>query len=145
MSSSAAAPHEKTASVSNVENLVALLSQASEEVLIPDAQGPSATVEIEKVALAYNRLQTASCLDAMMKVASFEEKAKAEGYTNEQIEEVLSKTSAKKTLENLPILVAISGGLTKTEDKNSRPKYPKKKPTMDQLLGRIPVTRNLGW
>lgn len=136
----AATGSEKTASP-DVTNLATLLAGATESVDVA-AEAGTTGVEFEKAAMSLNRLNTACYLDAMTKVAGFEEKALAEGYSQAQIDEVLAKTAAKKTLDHLPLLVAMAD--LPAPDKNVLPTKPKK-PSMDKKLNRLPLTKSWGY
>jgi hypothetical protein len=127
---------EKTASP--VDQVAALLEGASEEVSL---EGAAPSTDFEKVALSLNRLHTANCLDTISKVASFEEKARAEGFDENQIQEALAKTAAKQMLDHLPLLVAMTDLPMQGKDKNKL----KATPSEDKKQKRLPITENMGY
>lgn len=136
---------EKSAASSEAESLAVLLSGATESVTLGQGQSDSvAATEIEKAAMAMSRVHTAVCIDAMTKVSQFEEKARKAGYDESQIQEALSKTAAKKMVDNLPLLVAVTEAPAGTSpDRNVLPVKPTKKSSLDR--GRLMLTRNLGY
>jgi uncharacterized tellurite resistance protein B-like protein len=133
----------KTAAVvSETDLLAAQLLGADQPVEIePALEAP----ESEKVAMAMNRVHTASFLDAVVKVENFEKQAREEGFSEAQIEEALSKTAAKALIKNLPEFVAATSAAGKPSDLNIPKKNPSGKPTLSQQLGRLPLTKNLGY
>lgn len=75
--------------------------------------------QIDKLAMASCRLQLAKEIEVGNRYAEFEKKAKAEGFSNQQIDEVLSKMAADKVHQHLPLLVAM--GIAGTTDTASPP------------------------
>ena len=91
-----------------------------------------------------NRVQTATELNILSKLAQFEDKANLEGYTEEQVGEAFDKMAAETLARNLPVLAAMGFVGMLGKDKNSLPKKPDGK-TQGKLLGRIPLSRSLGY
>jgi hypothetical protein len=141
---------EKVASESHsdIDQLADRLLGATDAVDVSNkpAQPEGSFTEVEKTAMALNRIQCASYLDAMSKVAAFEKKAKSEGYTQEQIDEALSKTAAKSKLLSLPQFTAVTEMAKKApSDLNMPKKVPQDKNVLSKRLGRIPLTKSLGY
>ena len=120
-----------------VSALVSTLAGADSEVIVE--HGDLAQEELDKIAESYNRLQAAAEIDELHKLAAFEKKAIAEGYTEDQISEAFSKVAASKLAKTLPALTAM-GFLTSTADANSLPK----KGTLGKVLARQDLTKSQG-
>jgi hypothetical protein len=142
----------KTASAqeSSVLALADLLSGASADVTIDYDSEAIKQTEIDKIAESLNRVQTASEIDMVLKLADFEKKAEAEGFTKEQISEAMSKIAAEKIAQSIPLLVAtgmipLTG---KEENRNVLPKKPVKNDkdkSQRKLLGRLSLTKVMGY
>lgn len=88
--------------------------------LLAGADASVSEENMDKIALSLNRVQAASEIADLVKVAEFHAKAVESGYTEAQIGEALSKLSAAKAMKSLPELVAL-GMIPKSEDKNVLP------------------------
>lgn len=99
-------------------------------------------VDLEKVAMAVNRLYLAAEIDTIHRIQEFEKRAATEGFAPEQIEEALSKVAAAKTRRNLAVLMGLGHKLGPA-DKNVAPKHPTK-PLFASLLKTYDATKNLG-
>lgn len=100
--------------------------------------------DYEKVAEAFNRQYVASEIELYQRFQQFEKRALAEGYSPEQVEEALSKVAAKKTIENLPLLVSM--GLVKVPkdfEKNRLPAQPRRE-DYTKRLGHQDLTKSVG-
>jgi hypothetical protein len=99
----------------------------------------------EKMALAMNRAEALLQIETLQKIAKFEEYASKEGFSKEQIDEAVEKIAAKKTRDNLAVLMAVDGGIIPGVDKNTLVK--KKVPAGE--LGQAPrekdTTKSLGY
>lgn len=134
-----------SAQESEASALASLLAGADADVTIHYDPKALKQVEIDKIAESLNRVQTAAEIDVVLKLSDFEKKAQAEGFTSEQISEAFSKIAADKIAKNIPLLAAMGFVGFSGEDKNSRPKEPEKKKTQAQLLGRLSLTKSVGY
>jgi hypothetical protein len=73
----------------------------------------------EKVAMAINRAEALLQIETLQKIAHFEEQALKAGFTQEQIDEAVEKIAAKRTRDNLAVLIAVDGGIIPGKDKNT--------------------------
>jgi len=134
-----------SAQESEVSALANLLVGAETDVKVDYDPEAFKQTEIDKIAESLNRVQTASEIDVVLKLADFEKKAQAEGYTQEQINEAFSKIAAEKIAKNIPLLAAMGFVGFTGEDKNSPTKKPDKKKSQRQLLGRLDLTKSMGY
>jgi len=142
----------KTASAEKSEAsvLADILAGADANITIDYDSEAVKQAEIDKIAESLNRVQTASEIDVVLKLAEFEKKAEAEGFTSEQISEAMSKIAAEKIAKNVPLLVAmgfvpVSGA---GEDKNKLPTRPVKESkdkSQAKMLGRLSLTKSVGY
>jgi len=137
----------KTASVqeSDVSALAKLLAGADTDITVSYDPIALKQAEIDKIAESLNRVQTATEIDVLLKLADFEKKARTEGFTTEQINEAFSKIAADKIAKNIPLLAAMGFVGFTGEDKNTRPKKPEAKKSQGQLLGRLNLMKSVGY
>lgn len=134
----------RPAETAPVDAMASLLLSATEPVELDKvASEQPAEAEFEKLAEAFCRLHVAAVLDDASRVAAFEKKAAAEGYTPEQIDEALSKVAAEKTVKNLPLLTALSAAIG-TGGKDVNALAPKKQ-GFSRMLGNYDLTKNVGY
>lgn len=145
-SASAAAP-VASKPTDAIDQLIALMDSADAPVEIEKiAEGEQMSeVQLEKAAEAFNRLQVAAALDNQARYALFEKKAQEAGYSDEQIEDALSKIAAEKVVKNLPMMLATMGMVNSHADKNMQDfKKPKGK-GYTQMLGDLDLTKSMGY
>ena len=119
-----------------VDDVAEVLVSATAPVAMP--AGSEGWTEIEKTAMALNVLNAASEVDMIKRMEKFAAAARAEGYSDDQICEAMTKISAGKVAENLGTLVAMGvEGFGK--DKNSKLLARRKLPVG---IGRQPVVPN---
>lgn len=75
--------------------------------------------DFEKVAKAMNKVAAQAEIEALKSIEQFTKAASEQGYTPEQISEVLDKEAAKKIKKNLAVLVAMSDSAPAGVDKNT--------------------------
>ena len=109
---------------------------------LQDASGVQAENEFEKTAKAMNKIAAQAELEVMVQCDQFEKAALADGYTKEQINEVLQKVAAKKLHKNLGLLAAV-GGLAPGEADLNNMKTVKVKEIGEEKR-RFPATQSLG-
>lgn len=97
---------------SSIEKIAEALEAVSEPVEVRAPSQPE-TVDMDKLAEAINVLDTAAEIEMFKRMETFEEKAKSEGYTEEQIGEAMSKVAAARLKKSLPVMVALGFGLPK--------------------------------
>ena len=140
----------KTASAQETEvsALASLLAGAETSVTINEDSVATKQSEIDKIAESLNRVQTASEIDVVLQLSDFEKKARAEGFSDEQIGEAMSKIAAEKIAKNIPLLVAMGFVPMGGEDKNKLPIKPNKD-TKDksqaQMLGGLNLSKSMGY
>lgn len=136
---------EASAQESEVSALASLLASAETDVTVNYDSEAYKQSEIDKIAESLNRVQTAAEIDVVLKLADFEKKAQAEGYTRDQIDEAFSKIAAEKIAKNIPLLAAMGFvGLLDKEDKNNLPKKDSGK-SQAKILGRLDLTKSVGY
>ena len=117
--------HSKKASASLdpfVEKLAAALEGATESVQINSVELMS-TAELDKIAQAINVLDTAEEIETYKGLQTFEEKARGEGFSENDISEAMQKIAAVKLKNRMPLMVALSlngQDLPKAKDLTSR-------------------------
>lgn len=127
-----------------VSSLADTLSFATqlEEQIVGGAHAEPTNIEFEKVAKVINKLAAQIELDVILKAEQFRTAAVAQGYTEEQVEEALSKVAAAKVKKNLSTLAAIGALPPGMVDENSLEKQPVKAAGGEKK--RLPVTHGLG-
>lgn len=109
---------EAASNQDDVSALVELLLSA--DTISSEPQTTQSQEEFEKTALSLNRLQAASEIADLVKVAHFCKLASQEGFAEEQIQEAVMKIAASRLLKNLPALTSM-GVISNLEDKNALP------------------------
>lgn len=87
----------------SVSALVSILTGADTEVTLT----PEEPLSFEKSAEALNRLLASAEIEEFKKLAGFQKRAAAEGYTGEQIDEALMKLESEKIAKSLPLLATM--------------------------------------
>lgn len=135
-----------SAQESEVSVLAGLLAGAETNVTISYDSEALKQTEIDKIAESLNRVQTASEIDVVLKLADFEKRAQEEGYTQAQINEAFQKIAAEKIAKNIPLLAAMGFvGMGGSEDKNMILKKPDAKKSQAKILGRLDLTKSMGY
>lgn len=93
---------------SSVSKLAAALEAVTEPVELAPNQPEQ--VDMDKLAEAVNILDTAAEIEVLKRMELFEEKAKGEGYSNDEIGEAIQKVAAARMKSTLPVLVALGFG-----------------------------------
>jgi hypothetical protein len=137
LASAARVPDE----VSSLADTLAFASQIEEGLNIAETQGGLSDLEARAVEM--NKIAAQIELDVYAQVAQFGIDALASGYTEEQVEEALSKIAAKKLHKHLGTLSAMSGLGLGGEDKNSlKPSHSSKAVGGEKIS--VPLTKSLG-
>jgi hypothetical protein len=99
----------------------------------------------EKMAMALNRADALLQIETLLKIAKFEEQALKAGFSKEQVSEAVEKIAAKKTRDNLAVLMAVDGGIIPGIDKNTLVKKKVPASEIGQALNEKVVTKSLGY
>jgi tellurite resistance protein len=91
------------------------VTELADQLMTAEAVAAPAASEIdpgvEKLAMAMNRAEAALQVATLKKIAQFEQRALAEGFTQNQIDEVVENIAAKHLAETLPSIASNGGGL----------------------------------
>lgn len=136
-----AAPARVSDEVSSLADTLAFAAQI-EEGIAPRQEQPKFS-EQDLQAIQMNKIAAKIELDAIARAAHFESAALSSGYTEEQVQEALSKVAAKKLHKHLGTLAAISGLQVGEKDKNSLQPDQRKKAVGGEKAS-VPLTRSLG-
>lgn len=135
---------EKKASAVVSDEVFALADVLSSAESIQGSTNSPEFADFEKVAIALNRVVAANQIREMQKLSSFTKKAKAEGYSEEQVEEAIQKVASTHLKKNIGLLSAIGAAGLHTEDKNTLEKRPVKAGSSGEASRRLPLTRSAG-
>ncbi len=135
---------EKKASSVVSDEVFALADVLSSASQIEKSAGSSEFADFEKVAIALNRVVAANQINEMNKLSSFVKRAKAEGFSDEQVEEAVQKVAASHFKKNIGLLGAIGGAGLCTDDVNTLKKRPVKAGSSGEASRRLPLTRSAG-
>lgn len=94
--------------VSSLANTLAFAERLEQQFTADtDYASVSADEELEKVAKQINKIAAQAEIEVLATSEAFREKALGEGYTEDQIDEALSKIAAQRIKKNLGALTAI--------------------------------------
>lgn len=114
-----ASPLNISDEVSSLADTLSFATAIEEKFTPQDSLTAEFDPEFEKVAKAVNKASALAEWEVLSNTDRFEEAAMAQGYTEEQIGEALSKIAAAKVKKNLDALVALSVKPMQGENKNS--------------------------
>jgi hypothetical protein len=127
--------------VSSLANTLAFATAIDGQFSQPEETTADFNSDFEKVAVAINKIAAEIEWDVMSKAERFEEAALARGYTESQVNEVLSKVAAGKIHKHLATLAAIGQLPLPQDDQNSL--ETKKEKAVGEEKRTLPLTRSL--
>lgn len=126
--------------VSSLADTLAFATAIEEQFALPGTNQAMHDPEFEKVAKAINKIAAKIEWEVLKKADQFEEAALANGYTEAQVEEALSKIAAAKIKSHLSTMVAMGQNPNVTMDANSL--HTKKVKAVGEEKRSLPISRS---
>lgn len=135
---------EASAAVSDEVSSLAdtlLFANTLEEQFVQEEISAQTDEEFEKVAKAVNKIAAEIEWDVLTKADQFEEAALAQGYTQEQVAEAMSKIAASKIKQHLDSMASGAGSLHGKDDNSLETKKVKSLPSEKNTRSAVQALR----